>query len=224
MEYLIGHGLSITTSADNELEQSGIDQALLALTGYTPLVTEGITVWEKGSERLWLPRHAVEEDLGDIAAFLNARPASPSLEADFTQRLLRVVPMAINPVVFTNGQLVGGWHVENIPQPADGDVMTGGYQSHSCQHTLLSTAIAMVYLQTMGIGQQAWIYIGEHAGAMPELHFIMPLESTLEAVERTPSLTRAPELDKFAAVGVPPETLEEAFKTARLKRAATVPA
>lgn len=223
MEYLIGHGLSIAVSANNELEQSGIDQALLALTGFTPIVTEGITVWGKGTERLWLPRHASEDDLSDIGEYVNARPASPSLEADFTQRLLRLVPMAINPVVFTNGQLVGGWHVENIPQPADGDVMTGGYQLHSCQHTLLPTAIAMVYLQTMGIGQQAWIYTGNHEGARPELHFIMPLESTLAIVEQTTAFSRAEELDKFAAVGVPPETLQEAFTTAMLKRAAALP-
>lgn len=223
MEYLIGHGLSVTTSANNELGQTDIDKALLALTGFIPIPTEGVTVWERDQERVWLPRDGSIEMI-DRDTHLNARPASPSLESGFAQRLLRIVPMAVNPVVFTNGSLVGGWHVENIPQPAKGDIMTGGYQLHVFQHALLPTAIAMVYLQTMGIGQEAWIYMGEFEGAEPELHYIMPLDSTVKVLNGASAFTRAPELDKYAAVGVPPEVLENTLTTAKLKRAAKVPA
>lgn len=223
MEYIIGKGVSVFTRDSNELDQGYINLALFTLTGFTPIKTNGVTVWERGTERYWTPADPHIEDVDSISEHLNARVMVPSQDASFTQRLLRLVPMVVNPIVFLDGRLVGGWHVESNPEPSTGDIMTNGYQSHAYQDTVLPMAIAMVYLQAQGLGQQAWVYVGEHDSAEPELHYVVPLDRNLALLENTPAFIRAPDLDKYAVVGPPAELVEEAFTTAKLKLAARVP-
>lgn len=224
MQYLIGKGMSISVDDNSVIDQNSINQALFILTGFTPINTGGFTVWENGRERYWAPSDAPDEDIEAITEELNAKAIVPSLDADFAQRLLRLVPMAINPIVLVNGRLIGGWQVESNPMPSDGDIMTNGHQSHSYQHTVLPMAIAMVFLQAQGIGQQAWIYTGEHDTATPELHYVVPLDSNLKVLENTPTFIRAPDLDQFAAVGVPLAAWEDALTTGLLTKAARTPA
>ncbi|EJY4260745.1 TPA: hypothetical protein MNC23_005510 [Citrobacter freundii] len=223
MEYIIGKGVSVFTLDGNEIDQNNIDLALFTLTGFTPINTNGVTVWERGSERYWTPPDTQIEDADSISEHLNAKVMVPSQDASFAQRLLRLVPMVVNPIVFIEGRLVGGWQVENNPEPSTGDIMTNGHQSHSYQDTVLPMAIAMVFLQVQGLGQQAWVYIGEHDAAQPELHYVVPHPRTLALLESTPAFIRAPELDKFAVVGPSPDLIQEAFTTAKLKQAALVP-
>lgn len=219
MLYQICEGMGVTTSPDNQLEQPGIDRALLALIGFKPELVEAQIVWVRGAVRYWLPNDEESEaDIEALSADLNAEPISPALDMDFAQELLRSVPMVITPVVTLKGKLIGEWFVESNPVPATGDIMTNGHQLHSYRHQHLPVAIAMVFLQSRGIGQQAWIYIGERDNDEPELHYIMP---TIEATERlngADTFIRSEALDQFAAIGIPPEVLADEFEKARLKR------
>lgn len=218
MEYQICKGMSISV-LDAEILQPDIDRALLALTGFEPSLMLGEVVWIRGELRYWLPREDYNEhDIEVLSADLNATAISPALDSAFSQSLLRITPMMISPVVFQNNRLMGEWHVENNPQPSRGDIQTNGHQLHQYQHQSLPLAISMVFLQAQGIGQNAWIYIGERASDEPELHYIMPTESTSERLGSAPCFFRAPALDKFAATGVPVEILAEEFEKARLKR------
>ena len=219
MLYQICEGMSVSTSPDNRLEQPDIDRALLALTGFKPTLVSGRMAWARGVVRYWLPGEGDSEaDIEALSADLNARPLSPALDMEFAQMLLRITPMVITPVVTLKGQLVGEWHVENNPIPATGDVMTNGHQLHSYRHATLPVAIAMVFLQTQGIGQQAWIYIGERETDEPELHYVMPTDDVTEKLNGVETFIRADTLDQFAATGIPPHVLADEFEKARLKR------
>jgi hypothetical protein len=219
MLYQIYEGMSVSTSPDNRLEQPDIDRALLALTGFKPTLVSGRMAWARGVLRYWLPGEGDSEaDIEALSADLNARPLSPALDMEFAQMLLRSTPMVITPVVTLKGQLVGEWHVENNPIPATGDVMTNGHQLHSYRHETLPVAIAMVFLQTQGIGQQAWIYIGERETDEPELHYVMPTDDVTEKLNGVETFIRADTLDQFAATGVPSHVLADEFEKAGLKR------
>ena len=171
--------------------------------------------------RYWVPGEHTPEEINAISAVLNAHPIKPSLDTDFAQWLLRQIPMIIAPVVTHKGKLVGEWYVESNPLPARGDIMSNGHQLHTYQHSILPVAVAMVFLQTKGIGQQAWIYLGEHENAELELHYVSPVEENLAMPEGEPTFVRAAALDEYAAVGAPPEVMKDAFETAKLKRIAS---
>ncbi len=220
MKYRICEDMSITTGPGNELGNTEIDTALLALSGFRPEPVDEHTVWVNSHLRYWVPGEQTQEEMNAISAVLNAHPINPSLDTDFAQRLLRLIPMVIAPVVTHKGKLVGEWYVENNPLPARGDIMSNGHQLHTYQHQLLSVAVAMVFLQTKGIGQQAWIYLGENESAEPEVHYVAPVAENLALLDSAPSFVRSPELDEYAAVGVPPEVLKDAFEIAQLKRIA----
>ncbi len=214
MVYQICEGMSISTSPDNQLAQPDIDRALLALTGFKPELVGAQIVWSRGTVRYWLPDEGESAaDIEALSADLNAQAFSPALDIEFAHALLRRTPMLVAGVVKW-----GEWYVENIPQPAIGDIMTNGHQLHSYRHASLPVAIAMVFLQTQGIGQQAWIYIGERETDEPELHYIMPTDDVTEKLNGVETFVRAEALDRFAAIGLASDVLADEFEKARLKR------
>lgn len=214
MVYQICEGMSISTSPDNQLAQPDIDRALLALTGFKPELVGTQIVWSRGTVRYWLPDESKSAaDIEALSADLNAQAFSPALDIEFAHALLRRTPMLVAGVVKW-----GEWYVENIPQPAIGDIMTNGHQLHSYQHVHLAVAIAMVFLQAQGIGQQAWIYIGERESDEPELHYVMPTTKATEILNGAKTFIRAEALDQFAATGIPSDLLADEFEKARLKR------
>lgn len=217
MLYQICEGMSVSTSDDNQLSQPDIDRALLALTGFKPTMISGRIVWARDAVRYWLPEtDDGEADIEALSADLNAQAISPALDIEFSLMLRRRMPMEITAVTKR-----GEWHAENNPPPATGDIMTNGHQLHGYQHLHLSVAVAMVYLQSQGIGQQAWIYIGEREDAEPELHFIMPTEEATASLDGAVNFIRAQALDFFAATGIPADVLADEFEKAKLKRIIT---
>lgn len=214
MQYQICEGMSVSTSPDNQLEQPDIDRALLALTGFKSTLSSGRVVWVRGVLRYWLPgEDDSEADIEALSADLNAQAFSPALDIEFAYDLLRRTPMLVAGVVKR-----GEWYVESVPRPAVGDIMTNGHQLHSYQHVYLPVAIAMVFLQAQGIGQQAWIYIGERESDEPELHYVMPTTKATELLNGAETFIRAEALDQFAATGIPSDILADEFEKARLKR------
>lgn len=165
MEYIIGKGVSVFTLDGNEIDQNNIDLALFTLTGFTPINTNGVTVWERGSERYWTPPDTQIEDVDSISEHLNAKVMVPSQDASFAQRLLRLVPMVVNPIVFIEGRLVGGWQVENNPEPSTGDIMTNGHQSHSYQTPFYPWLLQWCFCRYRGWANKPGLYRGARCRA-----------------------------------------------------------
>lgn len=58
-----------------------IDNALLALSGYSPESIDGHIVWSGGGTRCWVPGEQTLDEMNAITSTLNAYLIRPSLDA-----------------------------------------------------------------------------------------------------------------------------------------------
>ncbi|MGC0875126.1 hypothetical protein WKG92_19820 [Pantoea agglomerans] len=231
-KYIFSPKVSIKLQENSTVQPDDLEVALIAAVGYEPEDVDGIRVWSNGRERFWLasevalPQNETERKAAveDVNQKTNARPIVPSMDLAFSQRLMRLVPMAITPETFVNGSLSGHWRVDHVSRfnPYDINshgIISGKLQPVDVRSTSLPLAVGLLFLSVIGFGQVAYIFLPDNESQEPQLIYLTPAneERVLSSIPAT-MLFRAEGLDKYAIVGADPDMVRDAVETAKLRR------
>lgn len=231
-KYIISGKTTIELNEKNEIRPEDIEIALVAALGFEPQDAEGVTVWANKDERFWLlhqqdlPQDDAERNqaITAINQKTGAHPLAPTLDNSFSQVLMRQLPMSVTGEAFVAGSLTGQWRVENITRHNPYDVkshgiLTGKLQPMSYAHTSLPLAISILFLQAIGVGQRAYVYIADSAESDPQLLYVTAEnEKGLKQLVPETSLFRMESLDKYAVVGLEEDLVKNAIEKAQLQR------
>jgi len=231
-KYIISKTTTIEVSEKNEIRPEDLEIALIAALGFEPQEVEGITVWANKNERFWLlqqqelPQDATkrQEAIAAVNEKTGAQPIVPTMDKSFAQLLMRQMSMNITGEAFIDGSLAGKWRVETVSPYKPYDVklhgiLTGKLQPVSVSHTSLPLAVCVLFLQALGVGQHAYVYIPDGAEAEPQLIYItVENEKALKEIAPETSLFRMEGLDKYAVVGLDADMVKEAIEKAQLQR------
>lgn len=231
-KYIFSPKVSIKLQENSTVQPDDLEVALIAAVGYEPEDVDGVRVWSNGRERFWLasevalPQNETERKAAveDVNQKTNARPIVPSMDLAFSQRLMRLVPMAITPETFVNGSLSGHWRVDHVSRFNPYDINSHGITSGKLQpvdvrSTSLPLAVGLLFLSVIGFGQVAYIFLPDNESQEPQLIYLTPAneERVLSSIPAT-MLFRAEGLDKYAIVGADPDMVRDAVETAKLRR------
>jgi len=231
-QYIISKTTAIEVNEKNEIGPANLEIALVAALGFEPQEVEDVTVWVNKDERYWLlhsqelPEDAAkrQEAVDAINEKTGALPLAPTMDKSFAQLLMRQMSMNITGEAFVDGSLTGAWRVETVspymPHNAQlHGVLTGRLQHVSVVHTSLPLAVCVLFLQALGVGQHAYVYIPDGAEAEPQLIYItVQNEKALKEMAPETNLFRMEGLDKFAVVGLDADMVKEAIEKAQLQR------
>lgn len=231
-KYIISKTTAIEVNEKNEIRPEDLEIALVASLGFEPQEVEGVTVWANKKERFWLiHQHELPEDAAkrqEAITAINdktgALPLAPTLDKSFAQLLMRQMSMNVTGEVFVDGSLTGVWRVETVSpyMPYNAKlhgILTGKLQHVSVAHASLPLAVCVLFLQALGVGQHAYVYIPDGAEAEPQLIYItVQNEQALKEMAPETSLFRMEGLDKYAVVGLDADMVKEAIEKAELLR------
>ncbi|KKB02652.1 hypothetical protein [Pantoea anthophila] len=230
--YIISKSTAIEVDENNVISPEDLEIALVAALGFEPQDVEGVTVWTNGNERFWLlhqqelPDDATsyQEAAKAITEKTGAQPLAPTQDNGFAQLLMRQMPMNVTGEAFVGGSLAGVWRVETVSQYMPYNVerhgfLTGKQQPVSVSHGSLPLAVSILFLQALGVGQHAYVFIPDGAEAEPQLFYVtVQNEKLLKEVMPETSLFRMEGLDRFAVVGLDADIVKEAIEKAQLQR------
>lgn len=231
-QYIISKTTAIEVNEKNEIRPEDLEIALVAALGFEPQEVEGVTVWANKNERFWLlhsqelPEDAAkrQEAVDAINEKTGALPLAPTLDKSFAQLLMRQMSMNVTGEAFVDGSLTGVWRVETVSPYMPHNtklhgVLTGRLQHVSVSLTSLPLAVCVLFLQALGVGQHAYVYIPDGAEAEPQLLYItVQNEKALKEMAPETNLFRMEGLDKFAVVGLDADMVKEAIEKAQLQR------
>jgi len=231
-KYIISKSTTIELNEKNEIRTEDIDITLLASLGFEPENVEGVTVWLNKNDRFWLlneqnlPNDDAEREkaIAAINQMTNAQPLSPALDLSFSQVLMRQIPMNVTGEAFVSGSLTGQWRAETITlhNPYDVNahgILAGKMQPMSFAHPSLSVAVAILFLQALGVGQRAYVYIPDRAESQPQLLYVTAQnEKGLKDLVPEICLYRMENLDKYAVIGLDQDMVQDACEKAQLQR------
>ena len=231
-QYIISKTTAIEVNEKNEIRPEDLEIALVAALGFEPQKVEGVTVWANKNERFWLlhsqelPEDAAkrQEAVEAINEKTAAMPLAPTLDKSFAQLLMRQMSMNVTGEAFVDGSLTGMWRVETVSPYMPHNtklhgVLTGRLQHVSVSLTSLPLAVCVLFLQALGVGQHAYVYIPDGAEAEPQLLYItVQNEKALKEMAPETNLFRMEGLDKFAVVGLDADMVKEAIEKAQLQR------
>lgn len=230
--YIINKETAIELNDKGEILPQDVEIALLGALGFEPQNIEGVTVWINKNDRFWLlhqqelPEDAAsrQDAVNSINEKTGALPLAPTLDNSFAQLLMRQIAMNATGEAFVDGSLAGSWRVETISRFRPYDVklhglLAGKLQPMSVSHPSLPLAVCLLFLQAIGVGQRAYVYIPDGAEAEPQLLYITPEnEIGLKQLVPETNLFRVEGLDKYAVVGLDEDMVKEATEKAQLQR------
>lgn len=231
-KYIISKTTAIELNEKGEIRPEDLEAALVAALGFEPQEIEGVTVWVNKNERFWLihsqelpeDEASRQEAVKVINDKTGALPLAPTLDKSFAQLLMRQISMNVTGEAFVGGSLAGLWRVETISpyMPYNVQVhgiLTGRLQPVSVSHTSLPLAVCLLFLQALGVGQRAYVFIPDGAEPEPQLIYITAEnEKALKEVAPETNLFRMEGLDKYAVVGLDADMVKEAIEKAELLR------
>ncbi|WP_039661220.1 hypothetical protein [Pantoea sp. MBLJ3] len=232
-KYIISKTTTIELNEKGEIRPEDLEAALVAALGFEPQEIEGVTVWGNKNERYWLihsqelpeDEASRQEAVKAINEKTGALPLAPAQDKSFAQLLMRQISMNVTGEAFVDGSLTGLWRVETISPympynvKLHGGILTGRLQPVSVSQTSLPLAVCLLFLQALGVGQRAYVFIPDGAEAEPQLIYITAEnEKTLKEVAPETNLFRMEGLDKYAVVGLDADMVKEAIEKAELLR------
>lgn len=233
-KYILSSETSIELNEKGEISPGDLEIALLATMGFKPKDVEGVTVWshDNDDKSFWLAHEQSlpaddgerEEAVKAVNEKTGASLLMPSMDRSFAQHLMGQLPMNITGEAFVAGSLTGQWRVENITRFNPYNVQAHGLLVNKLQPVSsvaqsLPLAVAMLFLQVLGVGQRAYVLFPYGAEAQGELVYLTA-ENEKTMLEIVPEIDRfrMEGLDKYAVVGMEQDLVKEAIEKAQLLR------
>ena len=234
ISYRLRNGLVVEIEPDMSLPLVTIERTVMAYFGFDEelLLEEGIAIWRDGEtgKRMFFTVRDKEysrDELIKLAQTYQCPPIDLFNNDSFAQRLIGELRLAVTPVIFRNGSLLGKWRVERISnyKPFDraiNGIITGVNQPVSCENENLLLAVYATACRVIGLAKQAFIHFPNGAEGEAEI-IACDFEFTwmvAEAIDKT--LFRAEELDQYITSFLPDDVKAEAIATARAKCRAAI--
>ena len=232
--YRLRNGLVVEIEPDMSLPLVTIERTVMAYFGFDEelLLEEGIAIWRHGEtgKRMFFTvrdKEYSQDELIKLAQTYHCPPIGLFDNYSFAQRLIGELQLAVTPVIFRNGSLLGIWRVERISnyKPFDraiNGIITGVNQPVSCENENLLLAVYATACRVIGLAKQAFIHFPNGAEGSAEIiacdfEFTWMLREYLDQ-----TVFRAEELDMYITSTIPDDVRAEAIATARAKCRAAI--